>query len=140
MDVELTQIHEHKVFKDTGKAKFHNGKIVTPDGFLHFVYAGKHNGRFKASLVADGHLTKEPVESIYAGVVSLKRLRMVVFLSQLNDLEIWGADVGNAYLEAYTDEKLCIIAGPEFKEIQGHLLIMIKTLQGTSSGGARWHD
>ena len=65
---------------------------------------------------------------------------MVVFLSQLNDLEIWGADVGNAYLEAYTDEKLCIIAGPEFKELQGHLLIMIKALYGTHSGGARWHD
>ena len=65
---------------------------------------------------------------------------MVVFLSQLNDLEIWGADVGNAYLEAYTDEKLCIIAGPEFKELQGHLLIMIKALYGTRSGGARWHD
>ena len=65
---------------------------------------------------------------------------MVVFLSQLNDLEIWGADVGNAYLEAYTDEKLCIIAGPEFKELQDHLLIMIKALYGTHSGGARWHD
>ena len=65
---------------------------------------------------------------------------MVVFLSQLNDFEIWGADVGNAYLEAYTDQKLCIIVGPEFKELQGHLLIMIKTLHGTHSGGARWHD
>ena len=65
---------------------------------------------------------------------------MVVFLSQLNDLEIWGADVGNSYLEAYTDRKLCIIAGPEFKELQGHLLIMIKALYGTHSGGARWHD
>ena len=65
---------------------------------------------------------------------------MVVFLSQLNDLEIWGVDVGNAYLEAYTDEKLCIIAGPEFKELQGRLLIMIKALYGTCSGGARWHD
>ena len=65
---------------------------------------------------------------------------MVVFLSQLNNLEIWGADVGNAYLEAYTDEKLCIIAGPEFKELQGHLLIMVKDLYGTRSGGARWHD
>ena len=65
---------------------------------------------------------------------------MVVFLSQLNDLEIWGADVGNAYLEAYTDEKLCIIAGQEFKDLQGHLLIMIKALYGTCSGGARWHD
>ena len=144
MDLELTQIHEYKVFKDTGKAQFHNGKVVTPDGFqkirVHFVYAVKHDGRFKARLVADGHLTKEPVESIYSGVVSLRSLRMVVFLSQLNDLEIWGADVGNAYLEAYTDEKLCIIAGPEFKELQGHLLIMIKALYRTRSGGASWHD
>ena len=144
MDLELTQIHEYKVFKDTGKAQFHNGKAVTPDGFqkirVHFVYAVKHDGRFKARLVADGHLTKEPVESIYSGVVSLRSLRIVVFLSQLNDLEIWGADVGNAYLEAYTDETLCIIAGPEFKELQGHLLIMIKDLYSTCSGGARWHD
>ena len=116
MDLELT-----------GKAQFHNGKAVTPDGFqkirVHFIYAVKHDGRFKARLVADGHLTKEPVESIYSGVVSLRSLRMVVFLSQLNDLEIWGADVG-----------------PEFKELQGHLLIMIKALYGTHSGGARWHD
>ena len=144
MDLELTQIHEYKVFKDTGKAQFHNGKVVIPDGFqkirVQFVYAVKHDGRFKARLVADGHLTKEPVESIYSGVVSLRSLRMVVFLSQLNNLEIWGADVGNAYLEAYTDEKLCIIAGPEFKELQGHLLIMVKALYGTRSGGARWHD
>ena len=137
MDLELTQIHEYKVFKDTGKAQFLDGKAVTPDGFqkirVHFVYAVKHDGKFKARLVADGHPTKEPV-------VSLRSLRMVVFLSQLNDFEIWGADIGNAYLEAYTDQKLCIIAGPEFKELQGHLLIMIKALHGTRSGGARWHD
>ena len=111
MDLELTQIHEYKVFKDTVK----------------------HDENFKARLVADGHLTKEPV-------VSLRKLRMVVFLSQLNDFEIWGADVGNAYLEVYTDEKLCTIAGPEFKELQGHPLIMIKALYKTHSGGARWHD
>ena len=137
MDLELTQIHEYKVFKDRGKAQFHDGKAVTPDGFqkirVHFVYAVKHAGKFKARPVADGHLTKEPV-------VSLRSLRMVVFLSHLNDLEIWGADVGNAYLEAYTDQNLCIIVGPEFKELQVHLLIMIKTLHGTCSGGARWHD
>ena len=58
MDLELTQIHEYKVFKDTGKAKFHNGKVVTPDGFqkirVHFVYAVKHDGRFKARLDAGG--------------------------------------------------------------------------------------
>ena len=133
-----------KDYNDAIRLDKENSKVVTPDGFqkirVHFVYAVKHDGRFKARLVADGHLTKEPVESIYSGVVSLRSLRMVVFLSQLNNLEIWGADVGNAYLEAYTDEMLCIIAEPEFKQLQGHLLIMIKALYGTRSGGARWHD
>ena len=42
---------------------------------VHFVYAVKHDGRFKARLVADGHLTKEPVESIYSGVVSMRSLQ-----------------------------------------------------------------
>ena len=96
--------------------------------------------RSKERLVTDGHLTKEPGESIYSGVASLRSLRMVVFLPQLNNLEIWGADVNNAYPEAYTDEKLCIIAGPELKELQGHFLTMVKALYGTHSGGARWHD
>ena len=129
LDKENSNTHwqDAMVLELTGKAQFHNGKAVTPDGFqkirVHFVYAVKHDGRFKARLVADGHLTKEPVESIYSGVVSLRSLRMVVFLSQLNDLEIWGAAVG-----------------PEFKELQGHLLIMIKALHGTHTGAARWHD
>ena len=118
MDLESSQIHDHKVFRDT----------VNLDD------------RSKERLVTDGHLTKEPGESIYSGVVSLRSLRMVVFLPQLNNLEIWGADVNNAYPEAYTDEKLCIIAGPELKELQGHFLTMVKALYGTHSGGARWHD
>ena len=99
MDLELTQIHEYKVFKDTGKAQFHNGKVVIPDGFqkirVHFVYAVKHDGRFKARLVADGHLTKEPVESIYSAVVSLRSLRMVAFNST-----IWRS--GEQMLEMHT--------------------------------------
>ena len=43
MDLELSQIYEYKVLKDTGKAQFHNGKAVTPDSFqkirVNFVYA-----------------------------------------------------------------------------------------------------
>ena len=34
-------------------------------------------------------------------------------------MEVWGADIGNAYLEA-TKEKLYIVSGPEFEELQGH--------------------
>ena len=52
MDLELSQIHEYKVLKDTGKSQFHNCKAVTSDGFqkirVHFVYAVKHDGQIKS--------------------------------------------------------------------------------------------
>ena len=64
----------------------------------------KHCGKFKARLVAHGHLTKEPNETVYSGVVSLKNLRLTMFLAELNGLQLWGADVGNAYLQAHTKE------------------------------------
>ena len=70
----------------------------------------KYAGRHKVRLVADGHLTPDPVESIYSGAVSLKNLRLVIFLGKLNNLELWGDDIGNAYLEAVTEEKLCNVA------------------------------
>ncbi len=60
----------------------------------------KYDGRHKARLVADGHLTQLPVESVYSSVVSLRSLRIVTFLNELNHLQLWGADIGNDYLEA----------------------------------------
>ena len=63
-----------------------------------------------------------------------------MFLAKHNYLQLWGADVGNAYLQALTKEKLYIVAGPEFEELQGHVLVMYKALYRTRSGGACWHD
>ena len=141
----MARIKEYEVFKDCGKAKW-EGKTITnaPSGYqkigVLFLFAVKHCGKFKGRLVADGHLTKEPMESVYSGVVSLRRLRLVMFLAELNKLLLWGGDVGNAYLEALTKAKLYIIAGPEFGELQGHILIIYKALYRTRTGGACWHD
>ena len=77
----------------------------------------KHNGRHKARLVAGGHLTEIPIDSVYSSVVhcvSLRGLRLTVFLGELNGLDIWSTDIGNAYLEAETKENVYIIGGPEF--------------------------
>ena len=84
---------------------------------VNLIFAVQYNGRHKARLVADGSLTPEPAENIYSGVVSLRHLRLVIFLGELNNLELWGADIGNAYLEAHTQEKLFIIGGAEFEEL-----------------------
>ena len=42
--------------------------------------------------------------------------------------ELWGADIGNAYLEAPTEEKFYIIAGPEFEDWEGYILTFSKAL------------
>ena len=75
-------------------------------------------------------------ETVYSGAVSLRNLRLAMFLAELNGLQLWEAEVGNAYLQALTKEKLYIVAGPEFEELQGHVLVMHKALYGTRSGGA----
>ena len=90
--------------------------------------------------ILTGHLTPEPIENIYAGVVSLRNLRLVISLGKLNHLELWGADVGNAYLEAFTDEKLYIVAHPEFQELEGYIIIFLKALYGLKSSGKRWAE
>ena len=87
----------------------------------------KSSSLTNARLVADGHLAPEPVENIYSGVVSLRNLRLVIFLGELNNLDIWEADIGNAYFEAFTDEK----------ELEGYILILLKALYGLKSSGLK---
>jgi hypothetical protein len=138
MSLETQQLQEYNTFTDLGK------DVPPPGGYkkirVHFVFAIKHDGRHKARLVADGHLTDNPIESVYSGVVTLRSLRVVIFLAELNQLEAWGADVGNAYLEATTREKVYIIGGIGFGKLEGHTLTIYKALYGLKSSGARWHE
>ena len=143
--LEMDQINEYKVFQDHGKAQYDpkSRKVSNaPNGYqkirVHLIFAVKHDGRHKARLVAGGHLSPDPIESIYSGVVSIRSHRLVKSLAKLNNLEVWGADIGNAYLEAKTKEKLYIVAGPEFEELEGHILVIYKALYGLKSSGRRW--
>ena len=136
--LEIKQLFEYEAFEDLGKdAPVPKGYTQIP---CHFVYDVKHDGRHKARMVAGGHRTSTPTDSVYSGVVSLAGIRAVTFLAELNDLELWGTDIGNAYLESYTKEKVAFIAGPEFGDLQGHTMIIVKALYGLRTSGARWHD
>jgi hypothetical protein len=67
--LEMVQLGDYDCFHDQGKG------VNIPKGFkkiqVHLIYDVKHDGRHKAPLVADGHLTDIPVDSIYSGVVTL---------------------------------------------------------------------
>jgi Reverse transcriptase (RNA-dependent DNA polymerase) len=124
--LELTQIDDLDTFIDKG----HHLKVKPPVGYkkirIHLIFDVKHDDRHKARLVADGHLT----DLVYSGAVNLRGFRIVLFLAELNQLELWYTDIGNAYLEASTSEKVYITAGPEFGKREGHILIISRALYG----------
>ena len=133
--LELAQVAEYDTFEDKGP------DWIPPKSFqkisVHLVYAVKHDGRHKARLVAGGHLTKTPVDSVYSSVVSLRGIRMLCFIAELNGCETWSTDIGNAHLESYAQEKVYIIAGEEFGALKGHKLVIVKALYGLESSGLR---
>ena len=63
-----------------------------------------------------------------------------MFVGELNGLNIMVGDIGSVYLEAYTKEKVCFIAGPAFGEREGHLMVIVKALYGLHTSGARYHE
>ena len=81
------QLKEYKVFTDKGK--FADYRI--PRGYqlirVHTIFDVKVDGRHKAQVVANGHLTATPTESVYSGVVSLRGLRMCLFIGELDSME-----------------------------------------------------
>jgi Reverse transcriptase (RNA-dependent DNA polymerase) len=134
----MKQLLEYNTFLDQGKGG--NEPAGHKKIRCHMIYDVKHDGRHKARLVACGHLTDPNTDSVYSGVVSLRGIRLVVFLAKLNSLELWGADIGNAYPEAKTKEKVYIIGGPEFGLLEGHTLLVDKALYGLRSSGVCWHQ
>ena len=93
--LEMESMLEYKVFKKWDKAILDkHKKVMNPhNGYhrikVHLVFAVKFDGRYKARLVAYGLLTPEPIENIYSGLVSLRNLRLVIFLGNSNLLELW---------------------------------------------------
>jgi hypothetical protein len=126
---------EYKVFIDKGTLKEFN----IPKGYqqiqIHTIYVVKHDFGHKVQIVAQGDLTPTPTDSFYSEVVSLRRLRTCIFLGEHNNMTPWAMDIGNAYLEAKTCEKVYIKAGPKFGNLAGKLLLIDKALYGLRFSG-----
>jgi hypothetical protein len=54
-------------------------------------------------------------------------------IAALNDLDILGADVQNAFLTAPNKEKCWMTAGPEFGPEEGKTFLVVKALYGLKS-------
>ena len=65
---------------------------------FHMIYDIKMDFTRKAILVVEGFRTSNPVTSTYAGIFSRESVRIAFTYAALNGLEVWAADVQNAFL------------------------------------------
>jgi hypothetical protein len=93
----------------------------------------------KARLVAGGHRTKPPETLTYASVVSRDSVRLAFLIAKMNGLEMIMTDIGSAYLNAECSEKYYAIAGKEFGEMAGRIVVIVRALYGLKSAGASWN-
>ena len=115
-----------------------------PVGFTeitcHLIFDVKMDLTRKARYVAGGHLTDPPSSQTYASVVSRETVRIAFLIAALNDLKILAGDIQNAYLNAYTKEKIFFRAGDEWKHDKGKIVIITRALYGLKSSALMWRN
>ena len=102
----------------------------------HLVWDVKMDFTRKARWVLDGHRTPNPIGSTYAGVVSRDSIRIAFTYAALNGVDVFAADIRNAYLQAPSSQKDYIFCGSEFGiENVGKVALIRRALYGGKSAG-----
>ena len=95
--------------------QIHDGTLKDLIGYQqitgHIIFDVKLGEGFrrKARFVGDGHKTRTPSSVTYSSVVSRDSVRIMLMIAALNNLEIEGADIENAYSTVPYREKVWII-------------------------------
>ena len=115
-----------------GRKAPHGWHLVTG----HLVWDVKMDFTRKARWVLDGHKTPDPDRSTFAGVVSRESVQIAFAYAALNGLDMFAADIWNAYLQAPSSRKDYIICAPEFGiENVGKVALIHRALYGGKTVG-----
>ena len=119
-------------------------KDSPPDGYTylphHIVFDVKFDLRQRARLVGGGNHTQLEKDETYSGVVGMDTVRWAMFIGEANGLTCCAADIGSAYLQSMTRERIFIVGGPEFGDLEGKVFIVYKALYGLQTSATRWHE
>ena len=107
---------------------------------LMMVFDVKNDLRRKARLVAQGQLVDILDHVIYSSTCKHISIRLLTVIAQKSNLKILCGDIGNAYVNATTNEKVYCKAGLEFgPKYKDQIVIIKKALYGLASSSERWH-
>ena len=92
---------------------------------LHLVYDIKPDLTYKARLVCDGSRVDPRGLSTRATVVKGISVRLLDLIADSQNLQVLCGDIGNAFIQANTKEKIYTRCGPEFGEHQHSIAVIV---------------
>ncbi len=107
---------------------------------LTMIFSVKNDLRHKARLVAGGHLVDALDHDVYSSTVKGVSVKLLHVIAHKTGMTQLCGDVGNAYVNAFTNEKVYAVAGKEFGEaLEGSIVIIKKALYGLRTSSERWY-
>ena len=136
VEKEVAALIMHKCFD------FKTPDYKPPTGYqfcrLHLVYDIKPDLTYKARLVCDGSQVDPRGLSTRATVVKSISVRLLDLIADANGLQVLCGDIGNAFIQAMTKEKIYTRAGPEFGNRAFSMAIITRALYGLTTSAERF--
>ena len=105
---------------------------------LHFVYDIKSDLPYKARLVCNGNQVDPRGMSTRATVVKTVSVRLLDLIASAQGLKVLCGDIGNAFIQATTNEKIYTRVGNEFGNRSSCIAIIVKALYGLTTNAERF--
>ena len=107
---------------------------------LRMIFEVKVDGRRKGRLVCGGHLVDPRGISTRSTVVKGISVRLLDMIAHRDNLTILHGDVGNAFITANCLEEIHSVAGPEFGDREGAILVINKALYGLRTSSRAYRE
>ena len=98
----------------------------------------KEDLRRKSRLVAGGHVVNSDMYQSYASVVQTRTVRLLETVAVNEGLDVVTGDIGNAFVQAFTTEKVWSRCGKEFDIKEGCAIRIRKALYGMATSARQW--
>ena len=135
IEKEIGTLQAMKCFEFFGPRDIPKGYQFAP---LRMVFAVKSDLRRKARLVVGGHVVDASGHDTRSTVVKGISVRLLHLIADRDKLNVLCGDVGNAFINAPTKEKVYSRAGPEFGDKEGCIVVLRKALYGLRSSAKQW--
>ena len=105
---------------------------------LHLVYDVKSDLTTKARLVCDGSQVDPRGLSTRAAVVKGISVRLLDTIAGSQNTKVLTGNIGNAFIQAHTKEKIYTRCGPEFGNRQNSIAVIVRVLYGLTTSAERF--